>query len=345
MLTKVARLLIAIGLLAGFTVGWASQLTGEQVITVCPQGPQACQFSKIQEAINTAPDGSTILISPGTYIEQGELKISKNVNLLGSEPRFVQLIASRVSIEGLVQVLVSGLTIFGAVSIYQAQVTFAHVGVVGSIGVDRTETDTKPLQHSQVNLINVRVLWVTSNIHFALGIGPSAEVRVTRSEFVADSSEVVSVLGQLVMSNSLIRGIGLTTNGLVAGSGAKAQLLDTQIEIPIASKGFIVGGVVAFEGSDLVLQRVKIFSIQHGVLAKNARLHLEESHLLSINGWGLALMVETCGMNLPLDKPPPQTYEGLIIGRQNEITGARELGDVCPSELEFLKTSEGGQYP
>lgn len=325
------------------------QLTNRgQIITVCLQGPPTCRFSNVQEAINVAADGAVIMIAPGTYYaEQGELKISKNVNLLGSEPRSVQLITGRVSIKGLVQVLVSGLTIYGTVKIYEAQVTFAHVDVVGSIGVNQIETDTERPQHSQVTLINVRVLWVTSNVPFALGIGPSVEARVAGSEFVANSSEAISVVGQLLMSHSLIRGIGLTTKGLVAGSGAKVRLFDTQIEILIASRELIGGGIgiVAFEGSDLVLQRVKIFSIHHGVLAKNARLHLEESQLMSTNSWGLALMVETCGINLPLDKPPPQTYEGLITGRQNTISGAKELGDVCPSALEFLKTPEGGQYP
>ncbi len=52
------------------------------IITVCPQGPPACQFSKIQEAINAAADGAIIMIGPGIYTEN--ITITKSLTLQGS---------------------------------------------------------------------------------------------------------------------------------------------------------------------------------------------------------------------------------------------------------------------
>jgi hypothetical protein len=310
MLTKVARLLIAIGLLAGFTVGWASQLTGEQVITVCPQGPPACQFSRIQEATNVATDEAIILISPGLYIEREFLKISKNLSLVGSDPRSVRLLTSQVSIGWSAAVVnIQDLTILGDVSVFdRAQTTLSNVKVVGSIEV--APHGAEQPRTSRIILINVHV---QESTFFALFVGPAAEAVVIGSE----------LLGRLV-----------------ASVGAKVWVSDTQIEIPTLSR-YSRTGIEAYEGSDLALLRVKIFSVGHGVLARAAHLHIEESQLVATNGWGLALMIEACSLNLPSDA----TYEGLITGRNNEIIGARELGDVCPSELEFLKTPEGGQYP
>jgi len=62
------------------------------IIVVCPEGPPLCQFAKIQDAINAAPDGSSatsyippteILVAPGTYEEN--LVIRKSVILKGSD--------------------------------------------------------------------------------------------------------------------------------------------------------------------------------------------------------------------------------------------------------------------
>jgi hypothetical protein len=350
MLTKVARLLIAIGLLAGFTVGWASQLTGEQVITVCPQGPPACQFSRIQEAINVATDEAVIMIAPGTYVEQGELKISKNIYVLGSGPGMTRIITDRVNVKGPAQVMISGLAIqglalYGALKVYEAKVTLTNVDLVGDISVNDIETAAEQPKPSQLILIDVHVLG-------SLGLGPTAEAIVTTSELISSGSAVfVTQNAQLKMSRSLLRSTDYYADGLVASGGAKVWLSDTQIEIsflpigPGEQEGPV--GIVAREGSDVVLQRIKIFSTNHGILIENkARLHIEASQVIAINGWGVSLVIEPCGVRLPpTADPSPQTFEGFVTGRNNEITGARELGDVCPSKLEFLKTPEGGQYP
>lgn len=350
---KVLGSITVIGLAAATTITWASQPTGGQVITVCPQGPPACQFSKIQEAINAAADGAIIMIAPGIYREQGELKISKNIHMLGAGSSLIQVLTDLVNIEGPAQAMISGLTIQGlgpyrALRVYEATVTLASVDIVGNISVNAIETEAEQPKPSRLTLINVHVLGNWSPA--ALFIGSAVEAIVSESELVSFQSDVVVVPqnAQLIMSHSLIRSTNAYGEGLKAGRGAKVWLFDTQIEISTLL-GNRTGppAIVANEGSDLVLQRIKIFSTSHGVLAKNARLHMEASQVVAITGWGVSLVIEPCGVRLPpIVDPSPQTFEGLVTGRQNEIiSGARELGDVCPSALEFLKTAEGGQYP
>lgn len=52
--------------------------------TVCPEGPPQCPFTRIQEAIDAAPDGGVIRIGPGSYHEN--LQIEKTVSLIGAGP-------------------------------------------------------------------------------------------------------------------------------------------------------------------------------------------------------------------------------------------------------------------
>lgn len=52
--------------------------------TVCPEGPPQCPFTRIQEAIDAAPDGSLIRIGPGSY--QENLQIKKTLSLVGAGP-------------------------------------------------------------------------------------------------------------------------------------------------------------------------------------------------------------------------------------------------------------------
>jgi hypothetical protein len=206
MLTKVARLLIAIGLLAGFTVGWASQLTGEQVITVCPQGPPACQFSRIQEAINVATDEAVIMIAPGTYVEQGELKISKNIYVLGSGPGMTRIITDRVNVKGPAQVMISGLAIqglalYGALKVYEAKVTLTNVDLVGDISVNEVAPAWGRAAQGPAELILIDV-----HVLGSLGLGPTAEARVTTSELISSGSAVFGTQhAQLKLSRSLRR--------------------------------------------------------------------------------------------------------------------------------------------
>ncbi|MEM1964433.1 MAG: right-handed parallel beta-helix repeat-containing protein [Thermofilaceae archaeon] len=63
--------------------------------TVCPEGPPQCPFTRIQEAIDAAPEGSLIKIGPGSY--QENLQIEKTLSLVGTGPDQVVITPMPVS--------------------------------------------------------------------------------------------------------------------------------------------------------------------------------------------------------------------------------------------------------
>jgi len=99
-------------------VDWAGLELELMELTVCPQGPPACQFSKIQEAIDAAVEGATIHVGEGTYVEN--LVITKSLRLIGAGQEKVTLKAAKtetgeaalwIRAEEPIQALIEGLMI------------------------------------------------------------------------------------------------------------------------------------------------------------------------------------------------------------------------------------------
>jgi parallel beta-helix repeat protein len=81
-------------------------------------------------------------------------------------------------------------------------------------------------------------------------------------------------------------------------------------------------------------------------LLEKAILRLTESHLLRNQGYGVRAYLPGCVE----DSQSELRFTGEVSGRGNTIPGPAEpdgnkKGAVCPAELAFLMTKEGGKYP
>jgi nitrous oxidase accessory protein NosD len=123
-------LLVALALVVGLLIkGQEEELPPRpeppQVLKVCPEGPPACQYSKIQEAIDAAAPDDLLLIGPGSY--QEALVIDKSLRLVATELGQVRLIGNKlghptIRIEAKdqrpLQVSLDGFTILSALLLY-----------------------------------------------------------------------------------------------------------------------------------------------------------------------------------------------------------------------------------
>jgi parallel beta-helix repeat protein len=77
----------------------------------------------------------------------------------------------------------------------------------------------------------------------------------------------------------------------------------------------------------------------------SAQATIEGNEIINNQGYGVALYLKICGFAFGAE-----TFQGHVAGRKNTIPGPDEpdgnkKGAVCPEELGFLMTEEGGEYP
>lgn len=91
---------------------------GADLLHVCPEGPPACSFATIAEAVAAAAEGSTIIVEAGEYT--GPLLLKKNLTLIGdSQNRAV--ITKGVIAAGPFQITLKNFTITKGLNGIQAQ--------------------------------------------------------------------------------------------------------------------------------------------------------------------------------------------------------------------------------
>ena len=92
---RVTRLIIlSLAIAAGLAIAGALPLalsaSGGSTITVCPSGPPACDFQTIQQGLQAAAAGDTVLVAPGEYL--GPIKLKSQVTLRSSHGEEVTVI-------------------------------------------------------------------------------------------------------------------------------------------------------------------------------------------------------------------------------------------------------------
>lgn len=270
--------------------------------TVCRQG---CDFQRIQEAVNAAADGDTIIIrSPGIYYENlviaRSLKLSVDYQAL---PVILQpagaFIGPVITVKGerAIRVTLEGLIVQGW-ALEQA----VAVSITGQANVLLNKVEVGP------------------SIRFGLMIGGQAQVTIKDSRFhdntsgleIEDSAQVTAV--NSVFFNNRVVGIGLTQQGqlYLIGStifGTKLEPIGTGIGIDANDQSKVVieksliydnnlDGVQASESSTVeIINSVIAGNGRSGILLIDRPTVIVKESIIHSNPWGIAAWLLKCGFN------------------------------------------------
>lgn len=176
---------------------------------------------------------------------------------------------------------------------------------------------------------NVYGVWLTD----------SAQAAITNSSISRSWMEGIVVEGSAeakLTYSTVTEGLG---DGLRLEGSSRTEITLSAVS---GSKAY---GIVLLDSAELELSQSIIQGNElDGIsLRGSSRAIVKKNNVVRNWGYGVALYQQPCYEN-------EGVFSGQLSGRKNAIPGPGEpnrngKGAVCPPELEFLMTEEGGEYP
>ena len=311
--------------------------------------------STIQQAIDLVADGGTITVGPGTYDGQLEA-INLSFVLEGAGKDEVRLSSGEWSRPGLIvfsdtpkEVRVDGLTVEGGGIFVSGR---SRLGLANSAVVSG-RSGVLVNDYASVSLVNSTV----SRNQDGLTVFGFATVSLVNSTVSGSGEDGLYAAGYASVSlrDSTVSGnraYGISTqymnqasvnlqNCKVSENGSSGFWLDGGVTVTVANC------TVSGNGNDgLAVWGSATVSLGNSTVSRNggdgltvggsADVSLEGNKIFDNAEYGAVLFQQPC-------HDTDFNFVGALRGKKNEIYDNAE-GDVCPSDLQFLMSEEGGCY-
>jgi len=332
------KLLVVWGVSLALTVG----LCG--AISLAQEGPE-CTITvqpgeSIQAAIDRAPEGAVICLAEGEWEEN--IVIEKSITLRGEGAQ--RSVIRWAKEGGIFSVVWIGSAAEIQVHIERLTVTkgcwYPGIIIWGSAQVTITES-TVSKNSSGIEIGN----WAQATI-----TGSTISENSFSGIVLADWAQA-TITGSIVSKNEW--------DGIVLADWARATITgstisengDYGITVVDSARGAIsestvsgneLGGIMLGASSQATITGSAVSGnrLDGIILAGSSQATIEANEILGNGGYGVALLGEACfGIDV---------FTGYVIGRGNIIPGpgepnGNEDAAICPDELSFLMTEEGGE--
>jgi len=335
-------------------------------------------YSSIQEAIDAIAPGGTITVAPGTY--KVGLTIWKPLTIRGagkdktvlkplSNPTrklIVSIIARAkgVALDGLA---ISGskwdgLLVHGEASLEGLQISGNNNGIemmgsskatISNSEISRNDGDGIEMWDSAQ--VRISGLQISENRRNGVEMGFSSQAAISNSRISGNGKDGIRVWtsSRIAISSSQIskNRDGISMWGSSQAAIASSQIsgnVDYGIEMGDSSQATISGVEISENRWEGILMKdssqVEISSStfsesgEDGILIEDSsQATIRKSKILKNTRYGVALYIKHCGFY-----EGQENFAGKVEGSGNEIydNGKR---DVCPTEISFLMTEEGGE--
>jgi len=317
----------------------------------------------IQAAIERAEEGAIICLPAGTWEEN--LKIEKSLTLrgIGQQKTVIKgkeegYPAVWISSMKRVAVKVEGLAIAGA----GGECADWHKGICpdglliqGEAKVEITDSTISGNRRNGLSLWGSA--WaaiidsaISKNGHYGLWLWDSAQAEISDSTIAENGfgmdDELDSDRDGIMLRNSARMRI---TGSIISKNGHYGLWLSDSSQAEISGSTVSQnrhGGIWLRDGAQAGINGSTISENRDGIqLWGRARATIVGNQIIRNRGYGVALYHRPC-------YDTAEVFLGHVSGRANIISGPKELDGnsqravaVCPPELEFLMTEEGGEYP
>lgn len=336
------------------TSGLLAQETPECAIWVQPG-------ESIQQAIDQAAEGAVICLAEGEWKEC--ITIEKSLTLQGAGQGQIVVKAKEECYPAVW--IKSDLEI--EVTLREFHTGFATAEDLGVIrcllGLGRVCPDgIRVGGKTKLSLKNVQI---SDNRMVGLYVDDSAQVVLTNTTVSGNGdglwvggSAQVSLIGATVSRNMGVdlvwmggwgfpQGRGLWVEGsaqvklitsAISDNRLEGLWIDGMAEVNLTSTTVSGngGGIALWHSAQATIQDSTIEGNGYGIDIRDSAMMTLEGTKISNNGdYGLALYKRPCF-------DTDNTFTGYVTGKKNTITDNKK-GDVCPAELRFLTTKEGGE--
>jgi len=302
-------------------------------LTVCPEGPPACDFATIGEALEAAIPKALILIAPGTYRES--LTITKSVRLIATERGQVRLEVPQegyllllLQVEGELEVLLEGITLVGLTSWEFPEPPTPPRPRHPTYGIRvRGEGSLR------LNLVEVEIVRTLIGIECVFSDKISVEIGIYRARVAANGTGFTCDApkeARVQIRDSVFSG---NIGGIIALGSGDARILVENTFFVGNSNGLALGGNVEAE----IRRSWFLDNVWHGVYVKSQHLEVYES-LFQGNWIGLRVEIGPQPQPWPTGVNPQEvTLESNTFARNSEgvaIQASRPALEQVVGELE-----------
>jgi parallel beta-helix repeat protein len=264
----------------------------------------------IQQAIDQAAEGDVICLEAGTWEENVKIEKSLTIRGMGAE---------QTVIDGVQE----GYPVVWITTPEEAQTVSIKVEGVKVTGAEGECAD-----------------WYKGICAHGLLIRGQTQVAISDSTISGNGKDGIWLRdsARAEISNSTIS--ENEHHGIWLGGSAQAEITNSTIS-GNSGDGIELGGT-ARVGTRLSISGSTISGNWHGIwLAGSAQAEIEGNTIFNNGSYGVVLYQQPCY--------PDMIFKGHVSGKQNTIPGPPEpdgngKGAVCPEELDFLMTEEGGEY-
>lgn len=291
-------------------------------------------YLQVQAAIDATPEGSIILIGPGTYRER--LIINKSLTLLGAGAERTIIDGSAVGVPSQEKLVLLVTLRIGRPPSEPEQrpleVSIGRLAIIASQEIPSSGTNIIKLNEAVIVASPAQVTLWNSRISGASGISMDRGTQLTSWQ-----NQISSILAGISTTESSLFSEGDTirmgTPGHLHGFGM--ELTNTQAILKRVTIENALTGISIIAKSQVKIERSTIQRNGNGIaMGGDASLDMSLSQVINNQTYGVSLVQPPCYPNLlpepepGIPPPPPPSIQ--ILGGGNTISGNGKA-DFCPA--------------